>query len=174
MRKIWGLGIPILAALTALAWSETTAAGVIPANADAIQTPPDGTTRITLALPGGSQKIILEGATEFSNPKRPLTGPEAARLNALAPNLGLVSYQLQFFDPHGSAVGPDSQHKFSQALVPVLTTLPNFDTVIQRLNDVNLTAPGQVGETKIKILMLDLQSVDPVNIGGFHYEVLVL
>jgi hypothetical protein len=144
---------------------------VIPANADAIQTPGDGTTSITLLSLG---TIALEGATEFSSPIHPLTSAEVSRLNALAPNLGLVTYQLQWVDPHGSVVGPTSSHKFSQVLTPVINTTPNFDTVIQRVNDVTLTAPGQVGETKIKILMLDLQSVNPVLIAGFHYEVLAL
>jgi hypothetical protein len=42
------------------------------------------------------------------------------------------------------------------------------------LSNVTLNAAGNVGETKIQIIMLDLQSVSSVTIGGFYYEVLVL
>jgi hypothetical protein len=145
------------------------AADVIPANADAFQTLP-GSAGITLP---GIGLIPLEGATEFSTPTIPLTAAEVARLNSLAPNLNLVSYQLEWVDPHGNVVGPTSAHKVSQELVPVVNTTPNFDTVIQRLDPLTFTAGGQTQETQIRILMLDLQSVSPVLIGGFHYEGLV-
>jgi hypothetical protein len=148
-------------------------AGTIGANADAFQTMP-GDASVTLP---GLGLIPLEGA-EFSppgtDPHYPLTAAEVARLNVLAPNLGLVKYELQWVDAHGSVVGPTSEHKVGQILVPVLNTTPTFDTVIQRMSDVTLTAPGQVGETPIRVLMLNLQSVTPIPIGGFHYELIAV
>jgi hypothetical protein len=160
----------------ALLFSMEAIAASIPANADAFQTTP-GSASITLALPGGSVVVPMEGA-EFSapgtDPFYPLTTAEVTRLNTLAPNLGLVSYQLQWVDQHGSAVGPTSAHKVGQILVPVINTTPNFDTVVQRLTAANLTAAGQVAETPIKVLMLNLQSVAPIVIGGFHYEVVAI
>jgi len=148
-------------------------AGQIPAGEDAIQTKPGDASVI---LPGIGL-VPLEGA-EFSapgtDPHYPLTAAEVARLNALAPDLGLVSYHLQWVDQHGSVVGPTSAHKFSQVLVPTLNTTPNFDTVIKRENTLTFTAGGQVQQTQIQILMLDLQSVAPVLIGGFHYELLAI
>jgi hypothetical protein len=148
-------------------------AAVIQANADAFQTAP-GAASVTLNFGAGPQVIPLEGATDFSLPKIPLTSAEVARLNSLAPNLGLVSYQLQWVNAHGSVVGPASQHAVGQQLLPVLNTTPNFDTVVQRVSNVTLTAAGQSVETQIRVLMLDLQSVAPVLIGGFHYETLVM
>jgi hypothetical protein len=119
----------------------------------------------------------LEGA-EFSAPGTipyyPLSAADVARLNALAPNLGVVQYHLEWVDAHGSVVGPTSAHKVGQVLVPMLDTTPNFDTVIQRLDTLTFTAGGQVQETRIRPLMLDLQSVSPVNISGFHYEAVVV
>jgi hypothetical protein len=148
-------------------------AGTISANADAFQTTPGSAS---VLLPGIGV-IPMEGA-EFSlpgtDPHYPLTAAEVTRLNSLAPNLGLVSYSLEWVDQHGSVVGPTSAHKVGQVLVPTINTTPNFDTVIQRLNDVTLTAPGQTGETQIRVLMLNLQSVAPVPIGGFHYEVVAV
>jgi hypothetical protein len=148
-------------------------AGTIGANADAFQTKPGDAS---VVLPGLGL-IPLEGA-EFSpagtDPHYPLTPAEVARLDALAPNLGVVKYQLQWVDAHGSPVGPTSAHKVGQILVPTLNTTPSFDTVIQRMSDVTLTAPAQVGETPIRVLMLNLQSVAPVAIGGFHYELVAV
>ena len=148
-------------------------AGQISANADAFQTLP-GAASVTLP---GIGTVALEGA-EFSapgtDPHYPLTVDEVTRLNALAPSLGLVQYQLEWVDAHGNVVGPTSMHKVGQILVPVITTTPNFDTVVQRLDTLTFTAAGQVRATQIRILMLNLQSVAPVVIGGFHYEVLVV
>lgn len=153
-----------------------TAADDVPANADAWQTRP-GDASIVLPAALGGATVLMEGA-EFSppgtSPYYPLTAAEVTRLNALAPNLGLVSYQLEWVDPHGSVVGPTSMHKVGQELVPVLNTTPNFDTVVQRLSTVSFTGAGQSQETAIRILMLDLQSVAPVLIGGFHYEVVAI
>jgi hypothetical protein len=95
-------------------------------------------------------------------------------LDSLAPNLGLVQYQLEWVDAHGSVVGPTSVHKVGQILVPTINTTPNFDTVVQRLNTLSFTAGGQVAETPIRIIMLNLQSVAPVAIGGFHYELVAV
>jgi hypothetical protein len=156
--------------------SAVASGGQINANADAFQTLP-GDASITLNLGAGNVVIALEGA-EFSaagtDPFYPLTTAEVARLNTLAPSLGLVSYQLQWVDAHGSVVGPTSVHKVGQDLVPVLNTTPNFDTVIQRLNTLTFTAAGQVQESQIRILMLNLQSVAPVLISGFHYELIAV
>jgi hypothetical protein len=159
----------------ALLLSTEASAAIIPANADSFQTKP-GDASITLA-PLGNLVVPLEGA-EFSapgtSPFYPLTAAEVTRLNALAPNLGLVSYQLQWVDQHGNAVGPTSSHKVGQILVPVINTTPNLDTVVQRMSSLTFTAGGQVQETQIRILMLDLQSVVPIVVGGFHYEVVVI
>jgi hypothetical protein len=162
-----------LLAVGALLLSAESNAATIAANADAFQTTP-GSASVTLP---GIGAIPLEGA-EFSapgtSPFYPLTATEVSRLNTLAPNLGLVSYQLQWVDAHGSVVGPTSMHKVGQILVPVINTTPTFDTVIQRLNPVTLTAPGQAGETQIRVLMLNLQSVAPILLGVFHYEVIAV
>ena len=148
-------------------------AAQVPANADAYQTLP-GAASVTLP---GIGAVPLEGA-EFSapgtDPYYPLTAAEVTRLNTLAPNLGLVQYQLQWFDPHHVVVGGTASHQYDQVLTPVLSTTPNFDTVVQRLDTLTFTAAGQVQETPIRVLMLDLQSVAPVLIGGFHYELLVV
>jgi hypothetical protein len=145
---------------------------MIQANADAFQTKP-GDASVNL----GFGPIPLEGA-EFSapgtDPHYPLTAAEVARLNVLAPNLGLVTYHLEWVDAHGSVVGPTSMHKVGQILVPSINTTPNFDTVVQRLDTLTFTAGGQVQETRIRPLMLNLQSVAPVVLGGFHYELLAV
>ena len=148
-------------------------AAQILANADAFQTLP-GAASITLPSALGGAVVPLEGA-EFSTPAPgtpfyPLTTADATRLNTLAPNLGLVQLQLQWVDAHGSPVGPTSTHKVGQVLAPVVNTTPTFDTVVQRLSTLTFTSAGQVQETQIRVLMLDLQSVAPVVIGGFHYE----
>jgi hypothetical protein len=163
-------------AVGALLLSTAARADQIPANAEAFQTLP-GDASVTLNFGAGNVVIPLEGA-EFSpagtSPYYPLSAADITRLNTLAPSLGLVSYQLEWVDPHGNPVGPTSQHKVGQALVPVINTTPNFDTVVQRLDTLTFTAAGQVEETQIRVLMLNLQSVLPVTIGGFHYEMLVV
>ena len=157
----------------ALFLSTEARADQILANAEAFQTLP-GTASVTLP---GIGVVPLEGA-EFSpagtSPYYPLSAAEVTRLNTLAPNLGLVTYSLQWVDEHGSVVGPTSVHKVGQELVPTINTTPNFDTVVQRLDTLTFTAAGQVQETQIRILMLDLQSVAPVVIGGFHYEMVAI
>ena len=164
--------IAFIAALSLLA-PAAAVAGTITANADAFQTLPGDAS---LTLPGIGV-VPLEGA-EFgapgSDPYYPLSSADDSRLNALAPNLGSVAYQLQWADADSSVVGPTFSQKAGQVLAPALNTTPDFDTVIERLNDVTFTAGGQVQETQTQILMLNLQSVAPVVIGGFHYEMLAV
>lgn len=148
-------------------------AGTVPAGVDAFQTPP-GATQVTLDFGAGPVLIPLEGATDFSIPPRPLTAAQVLRLKTLAPTLDLVTYQVQWTDPHGNVVGPGSAHAVNQTTIPVLNTTPNFDTVIERLDSLSFSAPGEDKETRIRVLMLSLQSVNPVDILGFDYELLVV
>ena len=162
-------------AVSALLFAAPAAAAQILANADAFQTLP-GAASITLPSALGGAVVPMEGA-EFSTPAPgtpfyPLTTADATRLNNLAPNLGLVQLAAPVGGwAHGTPVGPTSIHKVGQVLVPVVNTTPNFDTVVQRLTTLNFTSAGRVQESQIRVLMLDLQSVAPVVIGGFHYEV---
>jgi hypothetical protein len=135
---------------------------------------PLGQLRSPLLSREGRRPSYWKERPNFPVPHRPLTSAEVLRLNLLAPNLNLVTTEVQWVDAHGAVVGPSSAHKVSQVTIPVLNTMPNFDTVVDRMNTLTFTAAGQVEETEIRILMLDLQSVNPVNIGGFHYEFLVL
>jgi hypothetical protein len=172
MKITKALSLLSASAAAALFVSPAAMAATIAANADAFQTLP-GEAKITLA---GIGVVPLEGA-EFSpgvDPFYPLSPADAMRLNALAPSLGLVTYNIQWVDAHGNAVGPTSEHKVGQVIAPVVNTTPNFDTVVQRLDNVTLTAAGQVEETAIQILMLNLISVNAVNLGGFHYDLAVV
>ncbi len=174
--------VPLTAtALLILGLSAPAGAGqwVVGANADAFQTLP-GNASITLPAIGA---IPLEGA-EFTanwgpNPYYPLTTQEALRLNALAPNLGIVSDQLVWVDPHGSVVStltpnPHAAHAVAQELIPVINTRPNFDTVVERMSTLVFTNTGVEQYTQTQLLMLNLQSVNAVVLGGFHYGVVVL
>jgi hypothetical protein len=172
-----GRGISVFSAIVAvvgagaLGLASRSSAAQISAGEDVFETKP-GDASVTLNFGGGPVAIPLEGA-EFSapgtDPFYPLTAVEVTRLNTLAPNLN-TQYQLQWTNPHASVVGPTSSHQVTQVLAPVVNTTPNFDTVIQRINSLTFTAGGQVQETPIQILMLNLQSVAPVLVGGFHYE----
>src|SRR5580658_8212299 len=86
------------AAMVALSSATVANAAIISANADAFQ-PFPGDASITLNFGGGPIVIPMEGA-EFSNPGTspyyPLTTAEVTRLQALAPNLGTVTYQLNW------------------------------------------------------------------------------
>ncbi|HEV2444535.1 MAG TPA: PEP-CTERM sorting domain-containing protein, partial [Candidatus Sulfopaludibacter sp.] len=143
-----------------------------------------GTTFVNLGV-FGLGNIALEGANEThfcrgshcvsNTPFDPLTGTEISDLLFKAPQLAgsLLSYQVQFVDQHGAVVGPTSAHKVGTIITPVLNANPNFDTVVLRLDPLVFTGVGEVFETPITIAMLNLQSVNPLLIFGFHYELLV-
>ena len=161
----------------------------VTAGVDAFATLPPvlgGTTGITVPGLNNGHPISLEGANEaqFCNATtciggspfpQLLTQPEIMELGGRAPSLaaGLIRYQVVWVDPDGAVVGPTSQHAVGTSVIPVLNPAPNFDTVVERMNSVPFTAAGQSKETPVDILMLNLESVDPVLIGGFHYELFV-
>jgi PEP-CTERM motif len=130
--------------------------------------------KANITLPGIGL-VPLEGAQfspSMTDPFYPLPVPDAMRLEALG--ILPATYNILWVDAHGNVVGPTSQHAVGPIKVPVVNTTPNFDTVVQRLDDVTLTAAGQVEETAIQIVMLNLQSVNAVDLGGFHYELAVV
>jgi hypothetical protein len=150
--------------------SATALAGTIPAGFYAGITLP-GNAQVTI----GALTVLLEGATEFSSPlggPQALTGGQLTELETIAPGLGPAAYQLQWSDPHDSAAGAGGQHRPMQVLNPIVSTTPNFDTVVKLIDPLTFTAAGQVQETQVQIVMLDLQSVNAVDLGGFHYELL--
>lgn len=173
-------------AFVALLAPKPVSAAIVNAAPDVFTTLPPalgGNTNVVLPGPlAALGPIALEGANELQfcaggvcvpgNHDRPLTPAEVIQLQNKGVN-GLVSYVVQFVDVHGSVVTAGSQHAVGTSVVPVLDTSPNFDTVVMRLNALTFTAPGQVAVTPITIEMLNLESVLPITIAGFHYRLLL-
>ena len=71
---------------------------------------------------------------------------------------------LDWVDPHGNVVGPDSVHAVGQQLVPLNTHI--YDTVVRRNDDAVFNAVADAPTVDIEIVALSLQSVDPIVV---HY-----
>ncbi len=94
--------------------------------------------------------------------------PDPTQLFPLPPGLtpptGIVGFRVTWLDPHGTVVGPDSKHKVTQLVEPILGVWP-FDTVIERKSAADIAGVGDETTIPIEIVWLSLKSVQPVDLG---------
>jgi hypothetical protein len=78
----------------------------------------------------------------------------------------VVGFQVTWFDPHGTVVGPESHHKVTQVTEPVWgDVISPFDTVIRRKAGADISGVGGEAVIPIEITWLSLKSVAPIDIG---------
>lgn len=78
----------------------------------------------------------------------------------------LVGFQVTWLDPHGTVVGPESQHKVTQVTEPVWgDVISPFDTVIRRKAGADISGVGGEATIPIEIVWLSLKSTAPIDIG---------
>ena len=74
-----------------------------------------------------------------------------------------LELDIEWVDPHGNVVGPDSQHAVGTKEKVIVPTPPyNFDTVVRRNNAIDLSNPGESEPVEIEMVWLSLRSVDPI------------
>jgi len=72
---------------------------------------------------------------------------------------------LEFVDPHGNIVGPDSVHAVGVNVKNIDELVPfNFDTVVRRNSPVVFTDPGDPKPVPIEMTWLSLRSVAPIEV----------
>ena len=71
---------------------------------------------------------------------------------------------IQWFDPHGTPVGPDSQHGVTSTPRIIIPDPPyNFDTVVRRVEDATIM-PGEPEPVPIQMTWLSLVSCEPITV----------
>ena len=73
--------------------------------------------------------------------------------------------EIQWLDPHGTAVAPDSKHKVSQLTLEHEEPVPYFDTIVSRKASVDISGVGGSAVIPIEIVWLSLKSTAPIDIG---------
>ena len=68
--------------------------------------------------------------------------------------------RLEWVDPHGNPVGPNSIHAVGQEMVTV--NVRNYDTVVERINDAEFSGLGDTPQVNIEIVALSLMGVEPI------------
>lgn len=76
-----------------------------------------------------------------------------------------VNFEMEFVDPHGNVVGPDSMHAVGINVENPDSAVPfNFDTVVRRVGEATFTDPLDTQDIPIQITWLSLTSVAPITV----------
>lgn len=147
-----------------------------------VERPPDGPGApgpldhwLNLADTNGAYTIQLTGSGVCLAPIQPIPPGTDAWAVDLPP-------QIQFGGPEMPPIPADFFYPGSQPFTGVVTFggkplspgAGDADTLVQRLNFLDLPGPGSVATIPIEIVGLDLKSADPIVVGGVEWNIEVV